>query len=316
VTEQVDDRRVPRVRSALFVPTSQRRFLDGVDRRHADAVILDLEDSVTPDGRDEARGNVAAWLAGRTRDGGPALFARINQIETGQLEDDLAAVVQPALCGVVLPKVSSPNDIARLSSALAWHEGRIGLPLGSIRIWPLIETAAAVSHVFDIARADPRIAYMGGATAPNGDLARELGFEVTRSGVETIVLRSQVLIAARAAGVPNPITGMYTDIDDLAGFEDFARQSRTLGYDGIMVIHPSHVEIANAVFAPDAEAVAEAHAVIEALEAARRNGDGAVRHAGRMIDTAMEDTARRVIAEHQSLRSRQDEPVVDTQERS
>lgn len=292
----------PRIRSALFVPTNRQRFLDGIERRGADAVILDLEDGITSDRRDEARANVTAWLSGRRPGSGPELFVRINRLGVGLVDADLRAVVHPALRGVVLPKVSSAADVRELSVALAWHEGRQGLPLGSILIWPLIETAAAVSAAAEIANADPRVAYMGGATAPGGDLARELGFEVSPEGLETLVLRSQVLIAARAAGVPNPVTGMYTDLDDPTGFEVFARQSRSLGYEGIMVIHPSHVSVANRVFVPDDAAVAEAYQVIAALEHAERDGEGAIRHGGRMIDTAMADTARRVIADHLSVK--------------
>ncbi len=290
----------PRVRSALFVPGGQRRFLDRVERHGADAVILDLEDSVSDEGRAAARGNVADWLAGHRFGERPVAFARINALSTGQLDEDLVAVVHPALCGVVLPKVSAPADVTRLSTVLAWHEGRAGLPLGSILIWPLIETAAALVNVAEIAASDRRVAYLGGAVAPGGDLARELGFEVTGDGLETLVLRSQVLIAARAAGVPNPITGMYTDLDDLAGFESFARRSRALGYEGMMVIHPGHVEVANMVFTPDLAALADAHAVIAAVEAANPSGEAAVRHRGRMIDAAMVATARQLIANHEA----------------
>ena len=294
----------PRVRSALFVPTTQTRFLAGIDRRSTDAVILDLEDSVVDGGRATARANVAQWMRTRTHGAGPVVFVRISRIAAGQLDADLSAAVHPSLQAVLLPKVSTVAEIAQLSDALAWHEGRQGIALGTIRIWPLIETAEALRVVDEIAACSPRIAYLGGATAPGGDLARALGFEVSSDGLETLYLRSQVLIAARAAGVPNPITGMFTAIDDLEGFERFARQSRMLGYDGIMVIHPSHVDTANTVFSPDADAVNGARAVIEALETARLNGDGAIRHDGRMIDTAMADTARHVLAEHDSASQR------------
>ncbi len=297
---------VPRVRSALFVPATQQRYLDGVDRRDVDAVVVDLEDSVAAGGRDAARRRVSAWLEDRAPDAGAAVFARINPLADDQLDVDLDAVVHPALRAVVLPKVVAADDVRHLSAALAWHEGRRGLPFGGIAIWPLVETARAVRDVAAIAASDARVAYLGGATARDGDLARELGFEVTGAGLETLVLRSHVLIAARAAGVRNPMTGMFTGLDDPVGFESFARQSRQLGYEGIMVIHPSHVAIANAVFGPDDAAVADAHAVIAALEQAAHRGEAAVRHDGRMIDTAMAETARRVIADHQVIAARRE----------
>lgn len=287
------------------MPTGQSRFLAGIDTRDMDAVILDLEDSVVDGGRSIARENVSEWMQARRPGVGPVVFARINRLAADELDDDLTAVVHPVLQAVLLPKVSTVSEIGQLSDALAWHEGRRGLPLGSIRIWPLIETAEALSIIDRIAACSPRIAYLGGATAPGGDLARAVGFEVTAGGLETLFLRSQVLIAARAARVANPMTGMFTAIDDLEGFERFARESRSLGYEGIMIIHPNHIAVANAVFSPDAEAVADARSVIEALETARLNGDGAIRHGGRMIDTAMADTARRVLDEHDALLHRQ-----------
>jgi citrate lyase subunit beta/citryl-CoA lyase len=295
---------LPRIRSALFVPTSNSRYLDGIDRRHADAVILDLEDGITDESRDTARHHVSEWLAGRELGSGPAIFARINRLDAGHLDADLGALVRPALRGIVLPKVTSTDDVRQLSDALGWYEGRHGLPLGSIVVWPLIESAIAVNDAYEIGRCDRRVAYMGGATAPGGDLARALGIEVSKDGLETLVLRSQVLIAARAAGTFNPVTGMYTELDDLEGFERFAQQSRAIGYDGIMVIHPSHVPIANQLFTPGAAAVADARAVIEALEQARQAGAGAIRHEGRMVDKANADTAQRLIDEHEALLTR------------
>jgi citrate lyase subunit beta/citryl-CoA lyase len=299
---------VPRVRSALFVPTTQAKFLAGVDRRGADAVILDLEDGITPEGQDAGRANVRAWLRDRRPGVGPAIFSRVSRLSAGQMHDDLAAIVSPALRAVLLSKVTSVAEIATLSDALAWHEGRCGLPLGSIRIWPLIETAEALVLADRIASSSPRIAYLGGATARGGDLAHAIGFEVTANGLETLYLRSHVLIAARAAGVPNPITGMYTDLDDPDGFAKFARQSRSLGYEGLMVIHPSHVALANEVFSPGAAAVSGTHAIIDALETARERGDGAIRHDGQMIDTAMADRARQIFTDHLALAQQQVEP--------
>ncbi len=291
------------VRSALFVPASSERFLRSAERSAADAVILDLEDSVTESSRDAAR-RLAGEFGERAEPGGPSVFARINPLSAGQLDADLDAVVRLSLGAVLLPKICDPSEVAELDRQLSWHEGHRGLSHGTVRIWPLIETPAAISVVDQIATASPRVAFLGGAISDGGDLVSSLGLEVQPDGLESLYIRSRVLIAARAAGVHNPVTGLCTDIDDLDGLEQAARRGRALGYEGMMVIHPSHVPIVNRVFSPSTDEVAEARRVLDALDVADRNGTGAARLDGRMIDVAMAKSAHLVIERDARARDR------------
>jgi citrate lyase subunit beta/citryl-CoA lyase len=285
-------RPVPRVRSALFVPGGRADFLAKADQRGADAVILDLEDSVAEGGLDDARKNVGKWIMTRPGPTNPVVCVRINALDEGRLREDLAAIVHPQLTAVVVPKVLHEDQVKEVAEALAYYEGMRTLTLGQVRIWPLVETAQAVQRADRIAAASPRIAYMGAGTSRQGDIARALRFKWTEENTETLYIRSKVLVDVRAAGVPNPISGLISIIDSTKEMEMLARQSRQLGYEGLMAIHPSHVAIINEIFSPSSEELQEAREVLEALADAEARGLGAVTYKGAMIDKAMAETIK------------------------
>lgn len=291
------ERQAPRIRSALFIPGQRTDFLEKADSRGADAVILDLEDAVAAPGKPSARAHAGRWLSGRSPEVRPLVTVRVNAVSEGAIERDLDAVVHPALLAVLVPKVTTVDEILEVAELLSWFEGKRGLTRGAVRIWPIIETAEAVRDVDTIARASSRIAYMGGGTSEQGDLARAIGFEWSLTGLETLYIRSRVLVAARAAGVPNPITGLVSGLADPDEVTTFALASRQLGYAGMMVIHPAHVAAVNAVFTPTAEQLREATRVIAVLDEAGERGIGAVNHDGRMIDVAMARTSKALVAD-------------------
>ena len=283
---------VPRVRSALFIPGGRADFLAKGDQRGADAVLLDLEDSVATAKLREARANVGEWIANRPEAVNPVVCVRINALEEGRLDDDLSSIVYPALTAVLVPKVVHEDEVRTVAEALAYYEGRRGLLRGSVRIWPLIETASAIQRSDRIARSSSRIAYMGAGTSRQGDIARALGFRWTPENTETLYVRSKVLVDVRAAGIPNPISGLISSVDNTDDLRLLAEQSRALGYEGLMAIHPSQVALINEVFSPTDEERQEARDVIAALEDAEARGLGAVTLNGRMIDKAMVETIR------------------------
>jgi citrate lyase subunit beta/citryl-CoA lyase len=285
----------PSVRSALFVPGHRADFLSRLDRFSPDAVIIDLEDAVASSAKDEARRVVGGWIQARPGARRPAICVRINALGTGQLMADLEAIVHPDLTAVVLPKVERPRDVVRLADALSYVEGRCGLAHGSVRIWPLVESARAVQRAGAIARASGRIAYMGGGGSQRGDLPSSIGYRWTASGSELLYIRSKLLVDARAAGVPNPVTGLVSSLHDLDEVRAFALMARALGYEGMMVIHPSHVAVVNDVFSASAEEVAEARGLLDALRTAAERGDGAAAFGGQMVDVAMADMAAKVL---------------------
>jgi citrate lyase subunit beta/citryl-CoA lyase len=274
------------------VPANRPELFAKAVQAGADAVILDLEDAVPAADRSPARVHVAEFLGSSGGAGATHRFVRVNPCATRDFLADIDAAVQPGLLGVILPKVESPGEVVTAAQALSRYEERRNLPAGSVRIVPVLETAMGIRLAFEIASASARVAYMGGITARGGDVERAIGYRWSASGLETLAMRSQVLIDVRAAKVPNPTTGVWTDIADLAGLRSFAESSRDLGYEGMIVIHPSHVPVVNEVFSPDADEQRRYARLVAVYEQAERLGKAAVMFEGQMIDTAMARTAR------------------------
>jgi citrate lyase subunit beta/citryl-CoA lyase len=282
------------VRSALFVPANREPWITKSPAYGADVVVLDLEDATPPAEKQTAQ-EILARTIPDLRDRGQGAWVRINEIDGPFVAGDIQAIVQPGLEAVCLPKVTGPEAVRELDSMLADAEARRGLPRGTVRIVPLLETAPAILGAADVFRSSSRVAYGGGIVAPSGDVALAIGFRWSDTFEETFVLRSQVLIAARACGVENPITGLVTSVD-AEPVHRFAAQSAALGYDGMFVIHPSHVPIANAAFRPSSEELSWCAEILEGAEAAAQDGRGTfVDSQGRMIDAAMLRVARRLL---------------------
>jgi citrate lyase subunit beta/citryl-CoA lyase len=275
-------------RSVLFVPAHKPAWVEKALRARPDAIVLDLEDSV-PDG-EKATARVTAResiekLAGED----VGVGVRVNGLATHSTGDDLEAVVVPGLDVLFVPKVERPSDLLRYDALVDHFEHRAGVS-GLEYIVP-IETAAAVLACAPIATASPRVAAMIGPTAEHADIAREVGFEWTPEGEETLYLRSRVLLACRAAGV-HPLTGLWERIDDLTGLAAFARRGRRLGFRGMVAIHPAHVPVVNDVFSAGPEEIAFYEGMLAAYEAGAARGDGAVRYGALHIDRAHYDKAR------------------------
>ncbi|WP_055611182.1 HpcH/HpaI aldolase/citrate lyase family protein [Streptomyces phaeochromogenes] len=292
----------PPLRSLLFVPGTRTDWLPKARGAGADAAVLDLEDAVPAADKLAARAQVADALARAAampeQTGRMALFVRVNPLDDWAGAEELRAVVRPGLAGIVLPKVRSAQDVRLADRLLGWCEQEQGMPPGRIALVPLLETARGLREAYDIARAASRIAYLGALTAPGGDVERAVGYRWSPEGTETVALRSRVLLDARAAGVPCPVSGLWTRIGDLPGLRAFAEQNRSLGYEGMMAIHPSHVPVINEVFSPSSAELARCAELITAVEAAQREGTGAVTFRGEMVDEAMAHTARLVLERH------------------
>ncbi len=267
------------LRSILSVPGLRDRFIEKAARVPADVVLLDLEDSVPPARKAEARARIAGVVPGFDKRG-RLLFVRPNDLATDLLELDLAAVVRPGLDGIHLPKTHNPGVLQRVDHYLTLLERERGLPVGSVRIIAWIESTEGVANVEAICRASRRlIAVSMGAE----DYVTSLGVMRTRAGVEIEYARARVANAAMAAGLV-PIDCPEPDYQDLEHFERDIRHARELGYRGKYCIHPAQVEIANRVFSPSREQLAWAVRVRDAYEAGEREGLGAVGLDGAMVD--------------------------------
>jgi len=285
------------VRSLLFVPGNRPAWFAKAVASGADGLIIDLQDAVPPAERPAAYQAVATFIAERQAAHAdvPVLLIRVSAVDDPAFEDCLQAVVRRGVDGIVLPMVNAVDDVALLSDRLAALEAAAGIDR-PLRIVPLMETALALQHCFDIFACSPRVAYAGGSTARGGDLARSLGFVWTPEGLETLYLRSHALLAARAAGVANPISGMWGAVGDLDGLRAFAVQTRGLGYRGMMVIHPSHVTVVNEAFSPTPQQISDWRQTIEEISRLHEAGAGTGRLAGELIDAAHAATAREELA--------------------
>ncbi|HWL42716.1 MAG TPA: CoA ester lyase [Ilumatobacter sp.] len=279
----------------LFIPGNRTDWLPKAAAAGADAVVFDLEGALPPDQKAAGREGVRAAIeaAGGS---GPAIMVRINDARSPHWRDDLEQVVSAGLAAVLLPQVAGLGDVVTVSAALDELEQERGLPPHSVGLDPLMETPSAIREAYEIAVCSPRIAYMGAGISKRGDIARTMGFRWTPGGLETLFFRSKVLLDMRAAGVPNPLSGMWGDIADLDGLREFAERTRELGYEGMMVIHPSHVGVVNEVFSPSPDEIELWQATLAAMEAAHAAGDGAIRFRGEVVDEAHVLTARQGLA--------------------
>ena len=270
---------LPIIRSMLSVPGLRERFIEKAQSVPADVILLDLEDSVPPARKLEARERVRQAIP-RFDKRGRGLFVRPNDLATGLLERDLEAVVQPGLDAIHLPKTHSADVLRQVDHYLSLLERVRDLAPGSVRIIAWIESAQGVAEVESICRASPRLV---GASIGAEDYATSLGVMRTRQGEEIEFARARVANAALANGLI-PIDCPEPDYQDLEHFERDIRHARTLGYRGKYCIHPAQVELANQVFSPDRAQLDWAERVARAYADAERAGLGAVGVDGAMVD--------------------------------
>lgn len=276
----------------LFVPGDSERKLAKASGAGADALILDLEDSVAASEKERARGMTAEAVRDEARDW--RLFVRVNPFDTGLTMADLAAVVRPGLDGVMLPKAEGARDVERLGHCLDALEARAGMAAGSVRIALVAtETPAAVFALGSYVP-HPRLAALSWGAE---DLSAALGASGNReeSGGWTAPygqVRTLALLAARAAGAA-PVDTLMADFRNLDALADDCRISRRDGFTGRLAIHPDQVAIINAGYAPTADELEHARAVVAAFEASP--GMGTVGIGGKMYDLPHLKAARGVL---------------------
>ena len=277
------------MRSKLFVPGSRPELFAKAMAGPADAISIDLEDSVRPEQKGAARASTAEFLRARQA-GGPLVIVRVNARDTPHFEADVAAVALPGLDIINLPKAEAPEDVAAMAALLALHEHARGIekPIG---ILVNVESPRALRRAAEIAGADPRVA---GLQVGFADLFEDLGIDrADRAAVHQVQLA--IRFAAGEAGVP-AYDSVYADTADPDGFRREAEAARRLGYGGKSCIHPSQVPLANDVFKPSAAEIAHAVRVVEAARGAAAAGRGAFLVDGRMIDPPFMRRAEKVVA--------------------
>ena len=281
-------------RSVLYMPSSNERALEKAKTLPVDALILDLEDAVAPDAKEEARESACAAV--RSGDyGDRELTIRVNGIGTQWHDADLAAAAQAGPSGIVVPKVNTADEVRRLVAAME----AAGAPERTT-LWAMVETPVAMLRCEVIAAASDRLSVLVMGT---NDLAKELHAEHVPGRQPLLTGLSLCLLAARASGKVI-LDGVFNNVKDQDGFAAECRQGREMGFDGKTLIHPSQVEPCNTAFAPSEEQVTEARGILEAWQAGLAERRGVVTHNGRMIEKLHVETAERVLQAHESIRAR------------
>jgi citrate lyase subunit beta/citryl-CoA lyase len=278
-------------RSLLFVPGAEQRKLDRSREATADLLVFDLEDSVVPDQKARAREQVADHIRS-VGPGRPGIAVRVNPPESPNFEADLEAVVSAGVRTIMLPKSESPEGLAQASATAARLETKLEIPRGGVRLLALVETAAGISRVEALARADSRIDAL---CFGNADFSLDMGLpEPDPSTGILLHARCRLAIAAAAAKV-TPIDGVCLAVRDAAAFLEEGNLAVRLGFEGKLCIHPAQVEIANSIFTPTTVQIETALRVMEGWEAAVADGRGVFALDGKMIDPPLVEIHQRVI---------------------
>jgi citrate lyase subunit beta/citryl-CoA lyase len=275
----------------LYLPGSNVRALEKARTLEADGLILDLEDAVAPDAKEVARRQVVTAV-GEGGFGNREVVIRVNGLDTPWGGDDLAAVATAGADAVLLPKVSSPDEVLAAVARLDEAGGPADLPL-----WIMAETPRGILESHAIAGAHPRLAVVVMGTS---DLAKELRLPARSDRLGLLGALSHCVLAARAHGL-EILDGVHLDLGDEAGLTAACEQGRDLGFDGKTLIHPRQLAAANRVFAPAMDTVERSRRIIHAWTEARDQGRGVVVVDGRLVENLHVEESRRVLALHDAI---------------
>jgi citrate lyase subunit beta/citryl-CoA lyase len=277
-------------RSVLYMPGSNARAIAKARELPADGVILDLEDAVAPETKEQARRQVVeAVKAGGF--GAREVFIRVNGIDTPWHADDLSAAAHAGPDAIVVPKISEVAQLERVGQRLLDMKADL-----KTRVWAMIETPAAIFNIMSLAaEAHDSETRLAGFVMGTNDLAKETRVRIVPGRTPMVSWLSTCVLAARAHGI-DILDGVYNDLGDAAGFERECIQARDLGFDGKTLIHPSQIAPCNAAFSPTAEEIAQANKVIATFDLPENRGKGVIQIEGRMVERMHADMARRTVA--------------------
>jgi citrate lyase subunit beta/citryl-CoA lyase len=292
-------RELPVWRSLLYVPVNVEKFVDKAHTRGADVIQLDLEDSVPPAEKANAR-KLVEKNAARVRRGGADVVVRINQ-PLALAVRDLEHSILPDVNGIACTKIDSASHVRLLDELVTDLEDKRGMAVGHTRFITMIETADAFSRIDEIPRASPRVAAMniGG---------EDFALDCAMQPDDDVLLhpKQRMIIAARAAGVmPLGFIGTVADFSDWERFRQMVRRSRRFGFDGAGCIHPGQVKVVNEEYTPSAEEVEYARKVIRMDEEAAAAGRGSFQIDGKMIDIPVVVRARNLLKRHEAIKARE-----------
>ncbi len=285
-------------RSVLYMPGSNARAIEKARTLPVDAVILDLEDSVAPDGKATARAQVSDAVSARAF-GTREVVVRINGLDTQWWLDDLNAVAKAKPDAVLVPKVSNPRHLEDVAERLVDISAD-----QKIRVWAMMETPLAMLNARDIAAAAADVeTRLSAFVMGTNDLAKETRAAITPGRAAMFPWLMNCLAAARAFGL-DILDGVYNDLANAEGFARECNEARAMGFDGKTLIHPNQIGPCNAAFSPSAEEIAQAKKIIAAFDLPENRDKGVVQLEGRMVERLHADMARRTVAIAHAIEAR------------
>ena len=281
------------IRTALFVPGNRPDRVDKAVNSGADAVIIDLEDSVPLAQKEETRPKVREKIF-EHRD--RKIIIRVNALGSGLLQGDLDEVIVKDLNFIIAPKVESVEHINEIDRRLLDAEKKKGIEAGTVAVIPLIESARAVQNISRIISETTDSRRIVTVAFGAADYTLDMGIEMTREGTELSYPRSRIAVACRAADIEPPLdTPFMIDLKDIEALKADAMRAKRLGFQGKLCIHPNQIEPCHAIFSPTREEILYAEKVVQAFEEAESKGVGAFQLDGKFIDYPVVNRSRRIL---------------------
>ena len=278
------------LRSLLFVPGNKENMLEKAAGLRPDILVPDMEDSVPNAEKDNARKTIQSFLP-RLAETGVPIMPRVNSLDTGWLETDLAAVVGPDILGLSIGKINGPLDIETVSDLLAELERAVDLTVGSLKLIPWLESARAIVKCYEICTSSPRII---GVAFGAEDFTHDMGIERLEDESEVAYARNVLCIAARAAHV-TALDTPYFHFKDEAGLKLNSAAAKRCGFKGKFAIHPAQIDTINETFSPSKAEIEHARRVVAAFEEAESAGRGSTSLDDKVIDVPVVKRARAVL---------------------
>lgn len=277
-------------RTMLYVPGSNPGMLADAMIYGADSIMFDLEDSISLREKDTARHLVYQALK-QLDFGDVELVCRINGLDSIYGERDIEAMVAGGIHVIRLPKTENAKDVNDVEALIEKYERKYNRELGSVKMMAAVESAMGIMNAFEIAHASKRLI---GIAIGAEDYVTNLKTTRSSTGVELLFARSQLLNAARSAGIA-ALDTVFSDVEDVEGFTREVKLIKQLGFDGKSVINPRQIPIVHALYTPTEAEVSHAQAVVEAIQEAEEKGQGVISLKGKMIDKPIVDRALRII---------------------
>jgi citrate lyase subunit beta/citryl-CoA lyase len=289
------------MRSLMFVPAHNEKLLESASRKDADVLLLDLEDSVQPvPNKAIARENIKLRINQKFF-GEKLIFPRVNDRESGQLLKDVVELTIPGIHGFVYPKSKTAEDVYFFDKLLETIEYEKNIPVGTYKIIPLIETAAAVLNAEQICKASSRVVAIAYGCE---DFIADLGGIHDKEGKSLFTPRAIIAIAAKASNVI-PIDTVHVNVHDLEDLEENLKLAKILGFEGMLVLNPIELDLVHRYFTPTAEEVENARNLLKLASEAQQEGKGVAVINGKFIGPPMIIAAKKIINTYNKIMHKQ-----------